>query len=578
MASHGLLVTLRDVSYFYPHAAEPALRDVSLDVARGELLGVIGPTGAGKSTLCQLFNGIVPQFYGGRFFGRVTIAGLDTLETPVSRLAAHVGLVFEDPEIQLTATSVENEIAFALENLSVPRAEIRTRITWALESVGLAGYERRHPHTLSGGQKQRLAIAAALALHPALLVLDEPASQLDPAGASEVFAVLSALNREAGVTVVIASHAVEALAEHADRIALLAEGALLAVGTPEAIFADVEKLERHHLRPPQVTETFARLGERGVPVPPALPVRLEPALAAARSLRPRLSPAPLPPAPEARPKPEALPLIAVRGLRYRYEDGVEALRGVELEIHRGEYVLLAGRNGAGKSTLLRQCVGLLKPTAGSVEIEGRTVQELPVAELARRVGYVAQNPDRQLFAATVAEEVAFALHLRGMSAAEVEARVEASLAALGLLDQREAHPLSLPRGDRARVVIAAVLAMGPEILIFDEPTTGQDVQSARAILEVTRALHRAGKTLIVVTHHLHLMPGYAERIVVLTGGAVALDAPLRSGYHAFEQLRQSDLEPPQAVLLGRALCPDAQLLTPEEVAGCVSASQQGARA
>ena len=212
----NVIAVLDNVSYMYPRSPEPVLKDISLKIRKGEFLGLIGPTGAGKTTLCLTLNGIVPQFYGGRFFGEVTAAGLDTLEHPINAMARHVGAVFEDPETQLIATSVENEIAFALENLRVPRDEIIARIPRVLEAVRLEGTEQKHPHELSGGQKQRLAIAAALALQPDLLILDEPTSQLDPVGTEEVFATVAELNRELGVTIIMAGHAAEEIAQYSD--------------------------------------------------------------------------------------------------------------------------------------------------------------------------------------------------------------------------------------------------------------------------------------------------------------------------------------------------------------------------
>ncbi len=558
------LVRLEQLSYQYPNAERLALHDIDLDIYAGEFLGLIGPTGAGKTTLCLALNGIVPQFYGGRFFGSARVAGLDTLEHPVSTLAAQVGLVFDDPETQLTATSVENEIAFALENLKVPREEIRARIPRALAAVRLSGMEKRHPHELSGGQKQRLAIAAALALQPALLVLDEPTSQLDPVGAEEVFATVRELNRTLGVTIVMASHAAEELAEYADRLALLDAGALVKIGTPDEMYADLPLLHAHALRPPQVAETFALLQARGAPLP-HIPVRLQDGLDRLVPLRAEL-PIAQPQEPTARHTPQSAPLISIQDLHHRYSDGTPALRGVSLDIHAGEYVLIVGQNGAGKTTLVKHCLKLLEPSAGAVRVGGVDTRALSVSALAQRIGYVAQNPANQIFTASVWDEVTFALKNLGYPAAEVTARATASLQALGLLAERARHPLALPRGDRARVIIAAILAMQPEVIILDEPTTGQDDRGARRILDISRALHAQGKTIIVITHHLYLMPDYAERVIVLGQGVKLLDAPIREAYHATALLRSTYLTPPQAVLLGQALDPAAQLLTPQEVA------------
>jgi energy-coupling factor transporter ATP-binding protein EcfA2 len=566
----GPIATLDKVSYIYPHSSDAVLRDVSLEIHRGEFLGLIGPTGAGKTTLCLALNGIVPQFYGGRFFGQVTVAGLDSLDHPVSALAQHVGMVFQDPETQLIATSVENEIAFALENLRVPREEILARIPRVLAAVRLEGTEQKHPHELSGGQKQRLAIAAALAMQPDLLVLDEPTSQLDPVGEQEVFAVVRELNQELGVTILMASHAAEQMAEYADRIALLSHGELITIGTPDEIYSQIDLLNEHDLRPPQVASTFHIAKQAGVPVT-SVPVRMEPGLreldALQTSCKMKL--------PETLSQPSTRagdPPLCVRDLKHTYPDGTEALFGVSLDIHRGEYVLIIGQNGAGKTTLVKHFLKLLEPTEGIVRVGGVDTRELSVSKLARRIGYVAQNPDNQIFSATVGHEVAFALVNLDYPRQEVEARTVESLEAMGLLEVRSVHPLSLPKGDRARVVIAAILAMKPEIIIFDEPTTGQDYRGAKIVLDVSQRLHRMGKTVIVITHHLYLMPEYAERAVVMGRGTILLDAPIREVYHQTELLRSTFLDPPQAVLLAQHLGQhdghDVKLLTPREVAAC----------
>lgn len=564
------IVILDKVSYLYPRSKKPALCDISLEIQKGEFLGLIGPTGAGKTTLCLTFNGIVPQFYGGRFFGRATVAGLDTLEHPISTLARHVGAVFQDPETQLIATSVENEIAFALENLCVPRDEIKERIPRVLAAVRLEGTEHKHPHELSGGQKQRLAIAAALAMQPDLMVLDEPTSQLDPIGAEEVFTIVRELNRELGMTIVMASHAAEEMAEYADRIVLLFDGRIITIGSPDEIYSQVDVLYKHYLRPPQVSETFYMIGKRGAPInwPP---VRMSEGITLLDTLRkqcviaaPKSLSAPLPRSSE--------PLLSVKGLKYTYPDGTQALRGVSLDIREGEYVLIIGQNGAGKSTLVKHFLNLLQPSEGTVKVSGVNVEAFSVSELARRIGYIAQNPDNQIFSTSVGDEVAFALRNLGYSAKEVEERTVETLEAMGLLAVREAHPLSLPKGDRARVVIAAILAMKPEIIIFDEPTTGQDFRGARFILDISRKLHQMGKTVIVITHHLYLMPEYAERVIVMGKGTILLDAPIREAYHQVELLRSTFLSPPQAVLLaqrlGRENGQNWRLLTPKEIADC----------
>jgi energy-coupling factor transporter ATP-binding protein EcfA2 len=572
------IAVLDKFSYIYPNSQNLVLKDISLTVNRGEFLGIIGATGAGKTTLCLAMTGIVPQFYGGRFFGKIAIAGLDTLDHSVSEIARHVGIVFEDPEVQITATSVENEIAFALENLCVPREEIIRRIPLVLKSVRLEGFEKKNPQELSGGQKQRLAIAAALALQPDLLILDEPTSQIDPIGSQEVFMTVQALKQELGMAIVMVSHAAEEMAEFCDRLALLADGKLLALGTPQEIYAQTDFLKQQKLRSPEVAQVFSNIAKistnANAPLP--IPVTLDQGIDSLNRLYQHRSPnlsLPSPSfAPTIKPDHKTLPLLSVQHLQHIYEDGTEALHDISLDIYAGEYVVIVGQNGAGKSTLVKHFLNLLKPTSGKVLVRDRDTRKISISELAQSIGYLAQNPDNQIFNTSVFKEVAFALPFLGYNAAQVQQYSDRSLQAMQLEQHRHAHPLSLPKGERARIVIAALLAMNPDIVIFDEPTTGQDYQGASSILEVSRQLHQMGKTVIVITHHLYLMPDYADRAIVMGKGAILLDAPLRQAYHQVDLLQSTYLTPPQSVFLAQKLsqisdrpCP---LITPKELAAC----------
>jgi energy-coupling factor transporter ATP-binding protein EcfA2 len=382
-----------------------------------------------------------------------------------------------------------------------------------------------------------------------------------------VFALVRALNRERGMTVILATHQSEEVAEFADRVALLAEGRLVRVAPGAAFFQDVECLTKHQVRPPEVTEFFHCLRGRGLGLD-ALPVTLTEAVSTYEAVRPRLSFRPRPFA-TAPPRQGAM-CLAARGLEYTYADGTRALAGVTLDIRAGEYVAIVGQNGAGKTTLVRSFLGLLAPGAGTLALDGRPLQTLTISEISRRIGFVPQNPDTQLFAFSVTAEVGFALRQAGLPPVEVRRRVDDVLAAVGLTARRDLHPFSLSKADRSRVVIAAVLAREPGILIFDEPTTGQDYRGALRILELTRRLRAAGKTVIVVTHHLHLLPGFADRVLVLGRGRVLLDAPLSEAYGRLEVLAATDLRAPQIVALAHAIAEregrDCCALSVEELA------------
>jgi len=569
------IVHVEQLSFRYPGASALALRDVSFTVEQGECLALMGATGAGKTTLCLALTGIVPQFFGGEMYGAVRVAGLDTLAHPVNTLARMVSIVFQDPEMQLTATSVEHEVAFALENLCLETTEIRKRVAEVLPAVGLAGLEKKHPHALSGGQKQRLAIAAALALRPKLLILDEPTSQLDPLGADEVFTLIRTLNRELGITVIVASHQSEEVAEFADRVALLDQGRLIRLAPTNQFFQDVAFLTKHHIRPPQVTAFFHCLQERGL-VLDVLPVTLPEALSTYEAARPALCFHAQPVAATSGHH-GAVRLVA-QDLARTYADGTRALASVTLDVRAGEYVAIIGQNGAGKTTLVRSFLGLLRPTAGLLTLDGCRLENLTVGDIARQIGFVPQNPDTQLFTSSVSAEVGFALEQTGLPPGEVRRRADEVLTAMDLTRQRDLHPFALSKGDRGRVVLAATLIREPEILIFDEPTTGQDYQGARHILELTRQLHTAGKTVIVITHHLYLLPGFVERVLVLGQGRVLLDAPLGEAYYRPELLAATRLKAPQIVELAHMIAAregqPCRALTVEELAACFTLSGQ----
>lgn len=569
------ILVIKDFSYKYAGAEEFVLKEINLSVRRGEFLGVMGPTGAGKTTFCLTLNGVVPHFYGGEFYGSITLAGLDTVEHPTYKLAQYVGMVFQDPEMQLTAPTVTGEVAFALENICLPVEEIKRRVPAALKAVRLEGLEGKHPHQLSGGQKQRLAIAAALALQPDVLVLDEPTSQLDPVGADEVFAVVRELNRTQAITIILISHASEEVAEYADRVMLLAEGKLLALAPPGEFFQNTDLLQAHGVRPPEVTEAFRRI----FPTPtqlPAYPVTLHEALAQYTQLKPRLSFQPVI-YPNGRSSVAGSEVVLqTQNLHYTYDDGTKALTGISVDIRRGEYVAIVGQNGGGKSTLVRHFLHLLTATSGQVKVFGKDVTAYEVSELAQQIGYVSQNPDNQIFSDSVEREVAFALTNLRFPKDEVQRRVDSVLKEMKLDWAADRHPLTLSKGDRSRIVVAAILAMKPEVLIFDEPTTGQDYQGAKAILELTRELHRAGKTIIVITHHLYLLPGYAERLLVMGKGQLLLDAPLRQALYETAKLRETFLTAPQVIRLAEAMQTDGESklhpLTAEELAAAVTVS------
>lgn len=534
-------IDLRNLSFTYLGSAVEALSNVTLSIGSGELVVVMGATGAGKSTLAKCLNRTIPTFHAGTLTGDITILGEAMIDQGVADLAGSVGLVSQDFEAQLFATNVIQEIVFGMEQLGVDPAQMRQRVQSALQMVGLVNFETRDPSTLSGGEKQRLAIAATLALEPKILVFDEPTTDLDPAGKLEVFGVLAAM-RQRGYTIVLIEHESRA-ADFADRLLVMSKGRIVGDGPPRDILARVAFLEEHGIRPPDLSRiaTAAALA--------TVPSSCEEAAAA---LRQRYPQAPRPFPAQSIDRAEA-PLLEASAVDYTYDSGKPALRGVSLSIRRGEFVALIGQNGSGKTTLAKHLNGLLKPTSGSVRLRGTDIRTLPLSTVAADVGYVFQNPDHQIFAASVFEEVAFGPRNLGVQPAEVEERVRDVLAVVGLAELAEEDPFLLSKGQRQRLAVASLLALRPTLLILDEPTTGLDYVEQRRMMELIARLRDDGMTFLMITHSPWVVAEYAERGVLMRSGAIVFDGPLRELFAKEELLASTRFRVPEATQVGLRL-------------------------
>ncbi len=515
------MIELDHVTYTYPALPgdgepRPALCDLSLQVDEGEFLLVVGPSGSGKSTLLRCLNGLVPHFYGGTFRGRVRVGGRDPVTVGPRGMSDLVGFVFQDPEAQFVVDTVEDELAFAMENLGLPQALMRKRVEEVLDQLGLAPLRARRISTLSGGEKQRVAIAAVLTLQPRILVLDEPTSQLDPQAAEEVLVVLRQLNQDLGLTVVLSEHRLERVVQYADRVlALSYPGGPVRLGTPAEVLAAIGQT------PPLIT-----LGKKLGWQP--LPLTIKDGRPFARALLQevdRRSGEQTTP-PEPRPAPAVAPLVSVRNLWFRY-NGHEALRGVNLEVRPGEFVALMGRNGSGKTTLLKHLVGLLRPGQGEVLVAGLDTRRAPVEEVARRVGYVPQDPGSLLFAETLQEELAFTLRSHGLLNPQAWQGAEGLLRRLGLSDFARRDPRDLSGGERQRAALAAILVAEPEVILLDEPTRGLDYGQKETLADLLRRERARGRAVIMATHDVELAASCADRVVMLAEGEVVVDGPTR---------------------------------------------------
>lgn len=534
LAYEGFAVT-------YAAPAAQALCGISLRVTRGEMVAVLGATGAGKSTLLKCANRLVPTLRRAEISGTLHVLGRSADGLAVHDLADRVGFVFQDFEAQLFSTSVEEEILFGLEQLGVDPDEMPGRIRSALQAVGLAGFERRDPPTLSGGEKQRLAIAAVLALSPELWLLDEPSTDLDPAGRRELFALLGRL-RAGRNTLVVVEHDAESMAS-ADRWVVLDRGRIALEGRPVELLERPSELAALGVRPPELALVCRRLGVA------AWPLDVE---SVAQRLRGRGLRARRPPSATAQAPGEVL--LEGRGLHFAYEDQSRpALGGVDFTLRRAEFVALIGANGSGKSTLARRLAGLLDGGSGEVLWQGRRLDSLSTRARAAAIGYVFQNPDEQIFAATVGEEIAFGPQQMGCPVEEVSARVRAAIDAVGLVGLEHRDPFLLGKGERQKVAVASILALRPAVLILDEPTTGLDFAEQQALMDVLESLHAGGQTIVIITHVPWVVGSYARRGVLLRDGQVRFDGAVAELFADEPLCSEADFVPPEISRLGNRL-------------------------
>ncbi len=549
--SDSVIADIQDLTFTYPDGVQ-ALKGIRLQVSKGEIIAVMGANGVGKTTLCRHLTGIIPHVVQGTTQGKVIVAGMDVYEHPVHELAQKISFVTQDPEGQLVNPDVLMEVAFGPENLGLPREEIMRRAKWALQAVGLEGYESRSPMELSGGQKQRLALAAGLSMQPELLVLDEPTSQLDPIGTTEVFEVLVDLKKRYNITTILTTHASEDVPSFADRAVVLSKGSIVAEDTPREVFAQVELLEKVGVQVPQL----ATLGHRIAPdEPPPLTIEESKKQITSFIERKSLKPRKISRTEQSASKGEVV--LECLDLTFTYPGfpPVTALRNINLKVRKGEMIGVIGQNGSGKTTLVKQFLKLLKPTQGRVLFKGKDIASFTTGQLATSIGLVLQNPDEQLFTISCREEVEFGLRNLKLPEDEINRRVDESLGFVGLEEQKEVFPFRLSFGDRRSLTVAAVVAMRPEVIILDEPTTAQDYLGRHRIAKLAKKLNAVGHTVVMITHDMNLVTQYADRTVVMGNAGILLDGPTGEVFTEVETLKKTFIKPPPISLLAKELEP-----------------------
>ncbi|GCE31137.1 ABC transporter ATP-binding protein [Dictyobacter alpinus] len=546
----------------YPTFSEKAgawtLRNIDLAIKQGECFGITGPSGAGKTTLCRALIGIIPhttrlnkEQQPHHYRGQIEILGEPvTHETASSH---KIGMVLQDPENQFLRMSLLHELALGLQIQGVSQEEILQRIYVALQWVGLQklwhGALYLHPSDLSGGQKQRIAIAAFLALRPEVLILDEPTSDLDPVGKREVIETIARLRQDYRMTVVLVEQDPDILATFCDRIALLHEGRIQLVAPPTEFYAQQEILERCGASVGELAQIswLTNYTYQGRP-----PLNLTEAEAAFEPVIQQRKL--LPVCPTSTPSTQSEPVVQAKNVIYNYGDGSLALKGVDLTLYRGEMLALLGPNGSGKTTFAKIIAGIYRASGGQLNVFGQDASKRKVrARLPGSVGYVFQNPDHQLFCRKVSDEIEYGLKNLGMEAKKRKTIVAETLEAVGLTSYADEDPLFLSKGQRQRLAVAAVLAMGPDILVVDEPTTGQDHHSILGIMSLLGDLQRQGKTILVITHDMTLVAEYCQRVVAFRDGELSFTGTPDELFNNNENLQRTGLRPPAAAALADRL-------------------------
>jgi len=569
------MIEIKDLWYTYPGRSEPTLKGINLRVEKGEFVLLTGPTGCGKSTLLKTLNGIIPHESGGIFSGSVKVKGMETTESNQIEISKEVGLVFQNPDDQIFSTTVEDEVAFGPENLCFERKEIDRKVEEALQIVGMSGHRLASTNSLSGGQKQRICIASMLAMTPEVLAMDEPVSQMDPRGTHEVLNTVRELNRKLKTTILLVEHRLHELAPFVDRIVIMDGGQIVFDQPASKAFDHLEVFYRLGLRIPEPVELCHSLGIK------ASPLSVSGALAVldTENFKKNISVFQSSPNPEEstviknsskeistennnsenngpennnsennNSENNGGSIVLIQDLWSGYEKNKMVLKGINLEINKGERVAIMGMNGSGKSTLLLHLAAILKPDKGSVKVFEEDTRSKNPYSFAGKVGFVFQNPDLMLFCDSAEEEARFGpVQLKYSN---IEERVKNSLEAMSILPFRHDLPQALSRGQRLRTAVASVISINPELILLDEPTTGQDRMNIEQMMDFFK---NNNSTLIFCTHDIEVAMSYATRILVMNDGKIIADGKGKEVIKDTESLRKASLTQPPVVEIANHL-------------------------
>ena len=592
------MIELNNLSFTYAGRSEPSLKNIDFSIEEGEFVLITGPTGCGKTTLLKCLMGIIPHESEGTMSGDILINNLNTKDVSLTSLATNIGLVQQNPDDQIFSLIVEDEVAFGPENLNLPIEDIEKKVTRALKQVGLTEYREKSIQNLSGGQKQRAVIASILAMEPSVLLLDEPASQLDPKGAEEILSVITRLNEEVNSTIILVEHRIHEVAPLADRIIIMVEGRVILDASTDEVFKEhIDLFYRLGLRLPETIELFHRLDLDGTPLTEdqahmILGKNLSWANEFKRNDNPcqhvnyfacfektlgsnlvslvytednnyHCSSMTSQNDNHARQKPEKkecrhtkieeTPAIVLEDAWFAYDDENWIIEEINLEIKAGEIVALLGNNGSGKSTLLLNMCGIFKPGRGQVTVLGKNTRKVKPESLVGDVAVVFQDPGLMLFCDQVLHEVSFGPRNLKLRKSIIESNVQEATKAMTIQDLVCEPPQSLSNGQRLRVAVASILSMKPRILLLDEPTSGQDRRNIISLMSHIKELAANNTTTVFITHDLETALKYADRIIFMKNGRIAAKGSPNVLFSNWDLLKELSIKPTKCLSLSHRL-------------------------
>lgn len=508
------VIAIQNLTYYYPDTSVPALDRINLDIKAGELVLLLGGSGSGKSSLIRAIAGLIPEYYGGTYQGKVLINRQEIQHNKRRDLAQQVGLVFQDPESQMVMTNVEQEIVFGMENLGLPNQLMKRRVMEVTSALSISSYLHSSISELSGGQKQKVALASVLAMQPGILMLDEPTSQLDPVAGEEILTMVRRLNEDNGITVILAEQRLERCFHIADRILIMEQGRIvhdlrnqsaLSVLPAKKDISCVPPLAQMFIQAecPQIPATVKQ--GRDILRSYLTEDAVSRSALADKAFRRRKDPD------------QHKEILNIRNLWFSYHNGQEVLKNISFSMKAGEFVVLMGSNGTGKTTLLKQINSLLKPDRGQITVLGLDSRSRTVEDLACDIGYLSQNPSDYLFLPTVQEELSFTLHNLGLNDDGISRSI---LQRLHLSQCAAVNPRDLSTGQRQRVALASVLVSRPHLLLLDEPTRGLDYVLKKELGKILKELQAEGTAILVVTHDVEFAAEFADEIALMDQGSI----------------------------------------------------------